>query len=97
MAKKMEKEEMSEPKRGGDGDYSSRPAGGGKMSGEKSADMKGGLYGNPSEHNPLKGAVKELKAQHPHSHESRGPHHGGKAHDRHMPLHGLHPKGSHGR
>ena len=94
--KKMAKEIGSQPKRGGDGDYSSKPAGGGKLGGV-GADMKGALHGNASEGNPLKGAMKELHAQHPKAHDDRGPHHGGKTHDRHEPMHGMHSKARHGR
>jgi hypothetical protein len=42
-------------------------------------------------------AVNELHEQHPKKHDERGPHHGGSTHDRHEPLHGLHPKSRHGR
>ena len=42
-------------------------------------------------------AVDELKCQHPIKYDSLGPHHGKDHHDRHEPLHGLHPKSRHGR
>lgn len=45
----------------------------------------------------LGAAVEELHDQHPHKHHHLGPHHGQKHHIRHEPLHGLHPKRSHGR
>ncbi len=56
---------------------------------ETKADMKGAMsMGRGSK---LKEAVTELHAQHPHGHEDHGPHHGGKEHMRHMPLHGMKP------
>lgn len=67
------------------------------VGGETKANMRGALMGHPEENNPLRGATKELASQHPHSYADHGPHHGGKEHIRHQPLHGLHPKGSHGR
>ena len=39
----------------------------------------------------LKGATEELHRQHPHHHHDLGPHHGGKEHERHEPLHGMRP------
>lgn len=64
---------------------------------ETKPDMHGALMGKPTDHNPLRGATKELASQHPHSYSDHGPHHGTKDHVRHQPLHGLHSKGSHGR
>ena len=45
----------------------------------------------------LGAAVKELHAQHPIKYDSLGPHQSGTRHDRHEPLHGMHPKSRHGR
>jgi hypothetical protein len=45
----------------------------------------------------LGSAVDELHSQHPIKHHELGPHHGKSHHDRHEPLHGLHPKSRHGR
>lgn len=36
--------------------------------------------------NPLRGAMKELKTQHPHPYTDHGPHHGGSEHIRHKPM-----------
>lgn len=68
-----------------------RPAGGqSKPVGETSrADMKGAQMGQPTDKNPLRGAMKELASQHPHSYDQLGPHHGGSEHVRHIPLHGM--------
>jgi hypothetical protein len=41
--------------------------------------------------------VNELYDQHPKDHDDLGPHRGGKTHERHEALGGLHSKGSHGR
>ena len=60
---------------------------------ETKADMKGAQMGQPTDRNPLHGAIAELGAQHPTRHDDLGPHHGGTAHVRHMPLHGLKPRG----
>ena len=45
----------------------------------------------------LGAATKELHEQHPIKPHQLGPHHGKDYHDRHEPLHGLHPKSKHGR
>ena len=84
-----------------------RPAAGPKgmeseVGNERKDDMQGAMYGNPNDKavihsGSLKGAVSELKSQHPYKHSDRGPHHGGKAHIRHEPMHGMHPKSRHGR
>lgn len=42
--------------------------------------------GSRAEAGGLKGAVAELKRQHPHHHMDRGPHHGSKEHERHEPV-----------
>ncbi len=88
-----------EPHRGGDADKSEAPAAskGGSEVGEEKHYSRKAWTGNPSEHNPLKGAVGHLKSEHPYKHDDHGPHHGKKHHDRHEPLHGMHPKSRHGR
>lgn len=58
---------------------------------ERKANMKGALMGSPEDHNPLRGAMKELESQHPQKYDDLGPHHGGHVHERHMPLHGMKP------
>ena len=60
---------------------------------ETKADMAGGLYGQPTDKNPLHGAMRELKSQHPHSYDDHGPHHSDSSHVRHMPLAGMKPYG----
>lgn len=83
---KMNKAEKREPMAG-----HAAPA---KASGpgpETKPDMAGAMNGNPTDKNPLHGAVKELGAQHPHSYADHGPHHGTTDHIRHMPLHGMSP------
>lgn len=60
-----------------------------RVGNETKADMKGALDGNPTDKNPLSGAVKELHEQHPHHYSDHGPHHGTKTHIRHEPMHGL--------
>lgn len=52
------------------------PAGPNGPGPEKKADMKGAMGGDAS--NGLRGAVNELKTQHPIRYDYRGPHHGGK-------------------
>jgi len=47
--------------------------------------------GSPSE------AARDLKEQHPIKYHDLGPHHGKHHHERHEPLHGMHPKSRHGR
>lgn len=74
-----------------------RPAPAASPGNERKADMRGAQLGQPEDGDPLRGASRELRSQHPEHHSDRGPHHGGKTHVRHMPLHGMHPKGSHGR
>jgi hypothetical protein len=59
---------------------------------EKKADTKGALHGEPTDKNPLHGAMKELKHQHPIPYHDHGPHHGTSHHVRHEPLHGLKPR-----
>lgn len=53
---------------------------------ETKADMKGAQLGNPTDKNPLRGAMAELHSQHPERHDDLGPHHGGTAHLRHRPM-----------
>lgn len=72
---------------GGEKKYSNRAWGDGRME----------VTSNPHKGSDLGGAVDELHEQHPHKHHDLGPHHGKHHHDRHEPLHGMHPKRSHGR
>jgi hypothetical protein len=58
----------------------------GSVGNESKADMKGALDGKPTDKNPLKGAISELKSQHPHGHMDHGPHHGDMSHVRHKPM-----------
>lgn len=58
----------------------------GSVGNETKADMKGAMYGEPTDKNPLRGAVSELKKQHPEKHDDLGPHHGGSSHLRHKPM-----------
>ena len=60
---------------------------------ERHADMEGALRGDPTDKNPLHGAIRELHSQHPHGYNDLGPHHGTTEHMRHEPLHGLRPTG----
>lgn len=60
---------------------------------ETKADVAGALMGQPTDKNPLAGAMRELHDQHPHDYCDHGPHHGTSEHVRHMPLHGLKPAG----
>jgi len=98
----MNKAENREPKGGGH-DAPRRGAAAARgnehdhVGNERSPDMKGALMGNPTDHNPLHGAVKELHAQHPHHHDDLGPHHGKEHHVRHTPLHGMKPEGGHSK
>lgn len=59
---------------------------------ETKADMRGAQEGQPTDKMPigpgsthLKGAVDELRAQHPISYHDHGPHHGTDHHIRHSP------------
>lgn len=52
---------------------------------ERKADMAGAMMGQPTDGNPLRGAMKHLASEHPEKHDDRGPHRGGSAHMRHMP------------
>lgn len=85
---KMNRAEGHEPKSG-----HKAPAHAATPGPERHADMKGALMGQPTDGNPLRGATRELKAQHPHAHDDHGPHHHTKTHERHMPLHGMKPRG----
>jgi len=84
---KMNKAEAREPKSGHE---RARTAGVGN---ERKDDMKGAQMGRPEDKNPLRGATRELKAQHPIEHHDHGPHHGTDHHIRHEPLHGMKPHG----
>jgi hypothetical protein len=53
---------------------------------ETKADMKGALDGNPTDKNPLRGAIQELGKQHPIRHDDLGPHHADTSHIRHVPM-----------
>jgi hypothetical protein len=81
---KMNKATGEEPKSGHE-----RPAHAAGVGNETKADMKGAQEGQPTDKNPLHGAVKELHSQHPHHYSDHGPHHGTKTHIRHEPLHGM--------
>lgn len=59
---------------------------------ETKADMAGAMHGQPTDKNPLHGAIKELGAQHPQSYDDHGPHHGTSDHVRHEKLGGLRPR-----
>lgn len=94
---KMNRAEGHEPKSG-----HSRPAAdhrGDDVGGEKKANMRGALDGNPTDgmysslvgHTHLSHAMKELHEQHPIEHHDHGPHHGTDHHIRHEPLHGMKP------
>ena len=88
---KMNRAEAREPKSGHD-----KPGGkskGDPVGNEKRADMRGALEGEPTDHNPLRGAVKELHVQHPHSYDDHGPHHGGSEHMRHESMRDMMKKG----
>jgi hypothetical protein len=62
---------------------------------EKKADMHGALEGSPTQ--GLRGAVDELKKQHPERYDDLGPHQGSTAHIRHVPLHGMKPTGKYSK
>lgn len=68
----------------------SRPGGdkgtGSDVGNERKADMAGAMYGQPTDKNPLHGAIRELGAQHPHRYDDLGPHHGDRSHMRHKPM-----------
>jgi len=77
-----------------------RPAGKGgntprsEVGNEKKADVRGTQEGGSRAEaacNPLKGAISDLKKQHPEHYADRGPHHGGTSHVRHEALGGLRP------
>ena len=85
----MEKGDAHEPRGGGDAPRQRPyPADAGP---ERKAEVRAAQDSNPSEHNPLRGAVQELGRQHPIKHDDHGPHHGTDHHIRHMPLHGMKP------
>lgn len=50
---------------------------------ETKADMRGAMDGNSTDGSPLRGAMRELHSQHPHSYDDLGPHHGTTNHIRH--------------
>lgn len=60
---------------------------------ESKANVKGAQNGKPTDGNPLRAAGNELRSQHPHAHNSHGPHHNDKSHVRHVALHGMKAKG----
>lgn len=63
---------------------------------EVKADMAGAMAGQPTDHNPLRAATRELHEQHPHEYYDHGPHHGTSEHIRHAPAvmpNGKHPFG----
>src|ERR1700677_1745703 len=77
---RMNRAEEHEPRGGGDSNKKGAAARRGNehdhVGNERSPDMKGAMEGNPTDHNPLHGAVKELHSQHPIHHDDHGPHHG---------------------
>ena len=87
----MDRAEASEPKSGARAPAASREPKSDHVGNEKRADMKGALMGQPTDGNPLRGAMKELSRQHPIKHDDLGPHHHTSHHERHMPLHGMKP------
>ena len=55
---------------------------------ERKADVKGTQEGGSmAEAGGLRGAMAELKSQHPIAHHDHGPHHGTDHHMRHKPMH----------
>lgn len=58
----------------------------GSVGNETKADMRGALEGQPTDKNPLRGAISELHSQHPHKYDDHGPHHGDMSHMRHKPM-----------
>jgi len=75
----MNKAAAAEPKSG-----HHKPASGGPGP-EKKANMSG-AFGSGNGSGGLKGAINELKTQHPIKHDDHGPHHGGTDHIRHKPM-----------
>lgn len=68
---------------------SSRPGPAGGVGNERKADVYGTQEGGSAAEaagNPLRGAVGELKRQHPHAHDDLGPHHHDSSHHRHEGL-----------
>lgn len=62
----------------------------GSVGNERRADVRGTQEGgSAAEAGGLKGAVNELRSQHPHAYDDHGPHHGTTTHIRHEP----HPYG----
>ena len=54
---------------------------------ETKGDVRGDQEGgSKAEAGGIKGAIGELKRQHPEHHMDRGPHHGGESHVRHEPV-----------
>lgn len=82
----MNRAEESVHKSGGDKRNTGHTAGVGN---ERKPDMRGAIDGNPTDGDPLRGAVKHLHSEHPHHHSDHGPHHGGTEHIRHEPMHGM--------
>jgi hypothetical protein len=64
---------------------------------ETKADMKGAMEGSPTDANPLRGAIQELGAQHPHAYHDHGPHHGTSEHRRHARAVNPNPSHPYGR
>lgn len=64
----------------------------GGVGNERKGDVRGTQEGGSAAEaagNPLRGAMAELRSQHPHGYDDHGPHHGTNSHVRHMP----HPYG----
>ena len=53
---------------------------------ETKADMAEAMNGQPTDKNPLRGAMQELHSQHPHAYDDHGPHHNDMSHNRHKPM-----------
>lgn len=68
----------------------------GSVGNERKGDVKGAQSGGSMAQagtgNQLKAAGDELRSQHPHRYDDRGPHHGGTEHVRHRPA--VRPNGS---
>lgn len=59
---------------------------------ERKANVRGAQEGGSfAEAEGLRGAVNELREQHPIEHHDHGPHHGTDHHMRHEPMHGMRP------
>lgn len=87
-AAKINAAAASEPKSG-----HKPPARASGVGNERKADVRAAQQGQPTDHNPLRGAVQHIASEHPHSYDDHGPHHGTTSHVRHEPLHGMKVRG----